>query len=328
MTDASPQADWLDLARETLDIEMEGLQAVRARLGESFNAAVAALAACRGRAVISGIGKSGLIGRKLAATFSSTGTPAFFLHPVEGQHGDLGSIRAADVFIGISNSGRTDELNALLPALRVLGVKIIALTGGGDSPMAALADIVINTAVPREACPLNLAPTSSTTAALAVGDALAVCLIKARNFTEKDFRRIHPGGSLGRRLRAGVSELMHREPPLASIADPAGQAVAALHRGGLGAVLILDGQGIMAGIFTDGDLRRAILGQNFTPERGIGEIMTTSFRFLTPEATAAEALDQMEQAAITVLPVLDREKRPLGVLHLHDLLGKGEIAFS
>ncbi|MDR2502780.1 MAG: KpsF/GutQ family sugar-phosphate isomerase [Deltaproteobacteria bacterium] len=322
------EQNWAELARMTFDIEIEGLQAVKTRLGASFDAAVRLLAACRGRVVISGLGKSGLVGRKLAATFSSTGTPSFFMHPVEGQHGDLGSIRGDDLLIAISNSGKTDELNAILPPLRSLGVRIIALTGGMDSPLAALADLCINTGVPREACPLNLAPTASTTAVLAVGDALAVCLIDAKSFTENDFRRVHPGGDLGRRLRRSICEIMHQHAPTAPRTADFAQAVAALHQGGLGAVLLLDEQGAAAGILTDGDVRRALLNNSFSPAGRAEAHMTANFRHATPDMSAAEVLDHMERASITVMPVLDAHKHPLGMVHLHDLLGKGRINFA
>ncbi|MDR1125286.1 MAG: KpsF/GutQ family sugar-phosphate isomerase [Deltaproteobacteria bacterium] len=321
--------DWLPRAKEALDVEIEGLMAVRGHLGPSFNAAVELLAACTGRVVFSGVGKSGLVGRKLAATFSSTGTPSFFLHPVEGQHGDLGSIRAGDVAVAISNSGCTDELNAILPVLRSLGVKIVCMTGGLNSPLAALSDVVLNAGVPREACPFNLAPTSSTTAVLALGDALAVCLIDYKAFTEKDFQRVHPGGSLGQRLREPVGALMHRESiPTASAGNGLMAAVEALNRGGLGTVLLLDGEGRAAGILTDGDLRRALCAGNYRPETRVAEVMTASFRYAEPGQSAAEVLDVMEARSITVLPVLDAGRRPLGIIHLHDLLGKGKIKFN
>lgn len=320
--------DWAVIAKETIDIEIEGLIAVKNRLGQAFNMAVDTLAACQGRVVITGLGKSGLVGRKLAATFSSTGTPSFFMHPVEGQHGDLGSIREDDAVIAISNSGKTDELNAILPVLQSLGVKIISLTGDPDSPMAHLSDIVINTAVPREACPLNLAPTSSTTAVLAVGDALAVCLIEAKAFTEKDFKRVHPGGALGQRLRQAVNEIMHDTVPAVPVSANMGAAVDALHLGGLGAVLVLDENGSASGILTDGDLRRALLNKRFEQSGQVADIMTKQFRFATQSMTVAEVLDLMEQAAITVIPVLDEARRPVGIIHMHDLLGKGQIKFG
>ena len=321
--------NWIPRAVEALNIEIEGLEAVRDHLDEQFNVAVEILAACKGRVVISGIGKSGLVGRKLAATFSSTGTPAFFLHPVEGQHGDLGSIRAEDVLIAISNSGNTDELNAILPVLRALGVKIIALTGGVDSRMASLSDVVLNTGVPREACPMNLAPTSSTTATLAMGDALAVCLIEYKAFTERDFKRVHPGGSLGQRLREPVDALMQRDSlPLAAMSVSSSQAIEVLNQGGLGTVLLLDGDGRTAGILTDGDIRRALCSGSFKPDAPVAEIMTARFSYAMPGQTVAEVLDLMERRAIMALPVLGGDKKPLGIVHLHDLLGKGKFKFS
>ncbi|MDR2892794.1 MAG: KpsF/GutQ family sugar-phosphate isomerase [Deltaproteobacteria bacterium] len=321
--------DWLPAARQVLDVEIEGLKAVREHLGPSFNEAVDLLAACGGRVVLTGVGKSGLVGRKLAATLSSTGTPAFFLHPVEGQHGDLGSIRPEDVVIAISNSGNTDELNAILPVLRSLGVKIIGLTGGLDSTLATLSDIVLDAGVPREACPFNLAPTSSTTAVLALGDALAVCLIEYKSFTEKDFKRVHPGGSLGQRLREPVDSLMHTENiPVAGREASLAEAVEALNRGGLGTVLLLDPEGRVDGIFTDGDLRRTLCRGSFDPDAPVFESMTRQFCHARPGQNLAEVLDLMESRSITVLPVLDSQRRPLGVLHLHDVLGKGKIRFS
>ena len=319
----------VSLGRAALDIEIEGLQAVRDCLGDSFAQAVMALAACKGRVVICGLGKSGLVGRKLAATFSSTGTASFFMHPVEAQHGDLGSILKEDVIIAISYSGKTEELNAILPPLHSLGVKIIALTGDIGAPLANFADIVINTAVPREACPFNLAPTSSTTAVLAVGDALAVCLIRCRAFTEKDFKRVHPGGALGQRLRQYVAEIMHSDNiPTAGMNSSVGEAAEALNKGGLGAVLLLEKSGAAVGILTDGDLRRALCAGSLRADAPVSAIMTENFRHASKSMRAAEVLDIMEKTAITVLPVLDGDKRPLGMVHMHDLLGKGRIKFG
>lgn len=321
--------NWLKQGKAALDIEIEGIQAVRDRLGPEFSDAVNLLAGCKGRVIISGLGKSGLVGRKLAATLSSTGTPSFFMHPVEAMHGDLGSIRQEDVLIAISNSGHTDELNAILPALRSLGVKILALTGGAESTLASLADVVINTAVPREACPLNLAPTTSTTAVLAVGDALAVCLIECRSFTEKDFRRVHPGGSLGRRLKLHVDDIMRRDGlPIAPLDSTQAEALDALHRGGMGLVMLVDGLGKTAGVLSDGDVRRAFVKGRLDSDAPVSGIMTGVFQYAVPGQLAAELLDKMENRAITVLPVLDGDKKPLGIVHLHDLLGKGAIKFS
>ncbi len=319
--------EWIERGREVLNIEIEGLETVRANLGPSFVEALALLAACSGRVVVSGVGKSGLVGRKLAATFSSTGTPSFFMHPVEGQHGDLGSLRAEDVCIAISNSGRTDELLAILPSLRSLGVKIISMTGKPDSPLAQMADVSINTGVPREACPLNLAPTSSTTAVLAAGDALAACLIDWKNFTENDFKIFHPGGSLGQRLRHKTGELMHGAPPLCPEDQPLAAALEILNQAGFGVVFLTDANGKMSGLFTDGDLRRIICKGLFQAELPAKTVMTSVFSGVTPETPVAEALDLMENKGITVLPVLTETGGVAGVLHLHDVLGKGRIKF-
>lgn len=322
------ERDWVKLAKETLDIEMEGLEAVKKQLGESFNKAVSILAACKGRVIITGLGKSGLVGRKLAATMSSTGTASFFMHPVEGQHGDLGSIRSDDAVIAISYSGKTDELNAILPVLGSLGVKIISLTGGLDSPMAVLSDVVISTRIPREACPLNLAPTTSTTATLAIGDALAVCLIEAKSFTERDFKKVHPGGALGQRLRERVGELMHTVVPTTPLTADFGRALSDVHKGGLGASLIVDDGGRAVGILTDGDIRRSLLDGSFDASCRVSEVMTAKFSHAKPEMTVAEVLNLMEGQAITVLPVLDDNSLVLGIIHMHDLLGKGQIKFE
>lgn len=318
----------LAIARETLDIEIEGIMAVRAALGQSFVQAVELLGRCRGRVIITGIGKSGLVGRKLAATLSSTGTAAFFMHPVEGQHGDLGSIRNGDVVIAISNSGNTDELNAILPVIRSFGVSIIALTGGLQSRMAALSDLVINTAVPREACPMNLAPTSSTTAVLAVGDALAVALIRYKNFTEQDFRVVHPGGSLGQRLRLSIDEIMRTENlPVLPDCTSSAQALDALNRGGLG-TLVLECDGIVCGILTDGDIRRALCRGVYHPDVPVKDIMTVVFTSADSSMKAAEVLDIMERKGITALPVLDAERKLVGIVHMHDVLGKGTVSLA
>lgn len=322
------ERDWAERGRETIDIEIEGLEAAKARLGEPFDRAVKILATCKGRVIITGLGKSGLVGRKIAATLSSTGTASFFLHPVEGQHGDLGSIREDDAVIAISYSGKTDELNAIIPALKSLGVRIVAITGGVNSPLASLADVTLDVGVPREACPLNLAPTSSTTATLAVGDALAVCLIEAKSFTEKDFKRVHPGGALGQRLREPVGELMHKAAPTTPLNADFGRAVADVHNGGMGASLIVDDAGKAVGILTDGDIRRALLRGSFDAARRVAEVMTSKFRHATPDMSAADVLNIMESSAITVLPVLDGQGKVIGIIHMHDLLGKGDIKFE
>lgn len=321
--------DWISVAREAITTEIEGLEELSRNLGPTLSQAIEMLAACTGRVIVSGLGKSGLVGRKIAATFSSTGTPAFFLHPVEGQHGDLGSVRRDDVLIAISNSGKTDELNAIIPALRALGIPVIALTGNMESPLARLADISLNTHVPREACPMNLAPTTSTTATLALGDALAVCLICRKAFTPDDFKLVHPGGALGQRLRYKITELMHtRNVPLIQESAKTADAVRKVDDCGLGAVLLQNDSGTVCGILTDGDVRRALNNGSYSPESPVSAIMTRSFRFATPSQNVADVLDIMEENAILVMPVLTEDKKPLGMVHLHDLLGKGSIKFG
>ena len=320
---------WIERGREVITIEMEGLAKVREQLGPSFAAAVELLANCKGRVAITGIGKSGLVGRKIAATLSSTGTPTYFLHPVEGAHGDLGAVRESDVIIAISYSGKTDELNAILPSLRALGAKVIAITSGLRSPLAELSDVVIDCGIPREACPMNLAPTSSTTAALALGDALAVCLIDIKSFTAKDFRRYHPGGALGQRLSLLVADLMHTgDAPLAEDSVSLGTALNILDKSGYGAVILTDGLNRLTGILTDGDVRRVLCRGTLDLESPVAGVMTRSPRHAFVGMSAAELVDIMEQKAITVLPVVNEEGKVAGIIHLHDILGKGRIKFA
>ncbi|WP_084185149.1 KpsF/GutQ family sugar-phosphate isomerase [Desulfonatronum thiodismutans] len=321
--------DWLALGREVLDVEIAGLVAVRDDLGRGFLDALETLAECSGRVVVIGLGKSGLVGRKIAATLSSTGTPAFFLHPVEGAHGDLGMIRPEDVALAISNSGETDELNVILPTLRSLGVRVVALTKNERSSLAGLSDIVVKVVVPKEACPLGLAPTASTTAALAVGDALAVCLIHWKRFDACAFRRCHPGGTLGQRLRLLIQDVMHRENlPIVRSGVALAQTLTVLNSGGLGTVAVVDDQGRLSGILTDGDVRRMVCQERLDPTASVDSVMTKSPRSVYPDQTAALALDVMESAAITVLPVVDAEGLLQGMVHLHDLLGKGGVKFA
>ena len=321
--------DWIQRGKDVLGIEIEALQSVRDRLGSPFSEAVNLLAACKGRVAITGIGKSGLVGRKIAATLSSTGTPAYFLHPVEGAHGDLGAVREGDVIIAISYSGRTDELNAILPALRGIGARIIALTSGLHSPLAELSDVVVDATIPREACPMNLAPTSSTTATLALGDALAVCLMDIKAFSPKDFRRFHPGGALGQRLSLSVADLMHTtDVPVASDAASLGEALAELDKRGFGAVILTDASGRLTGILTDGDVRRIFCRGGADPRQPVSGFMTACPRFATTAMSAAELMDIMERKAITVLPVADEKLMVTGIVHMHDLLGKGQIQFA
>ncbi|MFP4167297.1 MAG: SIS domain-containing protein [Desulfonatronovibrionaceae bacterium] len=321
-------AKWLDIGRRVLETEIQGLKQVRQDLDEGFVRALEILAGCTGRIVISGVGKSGLVGRKTAATLSSTGTPSFFLHPVEGAHGDLGMIREEDVIIAISNSGETDELNAIMPAIKSLGTRVVVLTSNPDSSLGRMADAAIRVRVPREACPLGLAPTASTTAALAVGDALAVGLIEIKSFSKKDFQKNHPGGTLGQRLAMRVSDLMHRESlPVAEQGASLKEALDILNYHGLGTVL-LTSEGRLKGILTDGDVRRIVCSGNLEPDRPVREYMTADPRKVTPETSAARAMDLMEEKAITVIPVVDGSEILCGLVHMHDLLGKGRLKFS
>ncbi|PKN42541.1 MAG: KpsF/GutQ family sugar-phosphate isomerase [Deltaproteobacteria bacterium HGW-Deltaproteobacteria-18] len=329
MAGAGTQTDWLAKAREVLDIEVSGLIAVRDRLDDSFVRALEIMAGCSGRVVITGLGKSGLVGRKIAATLSSTGTPSFFLHPVEGAHGDLGMIRHEDVIVAISNSGETDELNNILPSLKSLAGHVISLTGGTQSTMARLSDVVIDTSVPCEACPLGLAPTSSTTAALAVGDALAVCLIDWKSFALDDFRRFHPGGALGQRLTRKVEELMRSSQlPVVPSGASLEQALAVLNAGGLGCVCVLDGEGHLLGLLTDGDVRRLVCANRLVMDAVVNSVMTASPLRATCGQKAAEVLDIMESRAITVLPVVASDQTLTGMVHMHDVLGQGRVKFS
>lgn len=320
---------YLTLGREVLSDEMNGIAAVSDRLGEEFDRALTVLAACKGRLVITGIGKSGLVGRKLAATFSSTGTAAFFMHPTEAAHGDMGCLRQGDVVLAISNSGETAELSAILPMLRTLSVEVIALTGNPVSSLGRFARVIINTAVPKEACPLGLAPTASTTAVLALGDALAVCLMHLKGFTEKDFLAVHPGGNLGQRLRLSVAEVMRTwNIPAGEKGLAQEEALKRLDSGKLGALLVIDHERHIQGILTDGDVRRALCAGTYNATAPVGNIMTCDPLCASLDDNVAALLDMMERKSITVLPVVDIRRAVLGVVHMHDLLGQGTVSFS
>jgi arabinose-5-phosphate isomerase len=317
-------------AQEVLEIEAQGILGLIPRLGPAFEKAVEAIYELKGRVILTGIGKSGIVARKIVATLNSTGTPALFLHPVEAMHGDLGMVTSKDIVLAISNSGETGELVIILPSLKRLGAKLIAFTGNQDSALARECDLVIDVGVEKEACPLGLVPTTSTTAALAMGDALAVALIKRRQFNHKDFRRFHPGGSLGERLAVKVSEVMLTGPqvPRVSSRQTVLDAVQEMDTKDLGVTLVTDGEEhFLLGIITDGDLRRLIKRQAPLKDMKAGEVMTAHPIAITPEALASEALELMERHLITVLPIVDRQKKVLGILHLHDLLGKGEFKF-
>ena len=329
MTASHASKDAVAAALDVFSVEMGGLETVKSKLGQPFADAVAMLAACTGRVVVTGLGKSGLVGRKIAATFSSTGTPSFFLHSVEGAHGDLGAIRVGDVVIAISYSGKTAEVAALIPALRSLGAGIVAMTGDPSSPLAKMADVHLDVAIPREACPMNVVPTASTTATLVMGDALAVALMHAKAFTVDDFKRFHPGGSLGQRLRLKISEVMHTQN-LPVVLESASMAatLAVLDKGGLGAVLVTDAGGKLVGIVTDGDIRRKLSRNELDMAGSAASIMTKHPRHGDVDNSVAELLDLMEQHSITVLPVTREDGTLLGVIHLHDLLGKGTVHFT
>ncbi len=319
----------VEAAKEVLLIEEEGLAAVRERIGDEFVQAVETILAGGGRLVITGIGKSGLVGQKIAATLNSTGTASFFLHPVEAMHGDLGMVMAEDVILAISYSGETAELNSLLISLKKRGNRIIAMTGGENSSLAAAADIVLNIQVPREACPLGLAPTASTTATLAMGDALSVVLLNRKKFQVEDFRQNHPGGSLGQRLKVRVTEVMLSGAEIPAIKPDARatQAVRELNEKNKGVVVVVGSDGEVLGIVTDGDVRRAVVTGRELKDAAVTELMTPNPICILPDRLAADALSIMQRHEITALPVIDAGKRLLGLLHLHDLLGKGEFRF-
>ena len=312
----------LQLARETLDIEAEALMGLKSRLDARFSQAVQMMLNVQGRVVVTGMGKSGHIGSKIAATLASTGTPAMFVHPGEASHGDLGMIKAIDLVLAISNSGESDELVSILPVLKRLGVPLIAMTGGLTSALAQHANLVLDSSVSKEACPLNLAPTASTTAQLALGDALAVALLDARGFKAEDFARSHPGGSLGRRLLTHVSDVMRKDDQVPSVLPSASfsELMQEMSRKGLGASAIVNEAGHILGIFTDGDLRRLI-------EKGLDlrllkaqDVMHANPRTVNLNALAVEAAELMEQFKITSVLVVNDANALCGALNTNDLM--------
>ena len=312
----------LALARATLDIEARALDALKERQGEGFVAALGAILACRGRVVVMGMGKSGHVGRKVAATLASTGTPAFFVHPGEASHGDLGMVTEGDVVLAISNSGESDEIAAIVPAIKRLGARLIAMTGHVESSLGRHADIVISSAVDQEACPLNLAPTASTTAQMALGDALAVALLDARGFREEDFARSHPGGSLGRKLLMHVVDLMRSGDavPRVDAATVMSEMLHEMTTKGLGFTAVCDADGRIAGIFTDGDLRRLIeTGADLRAMRA-GDVMSAAPKLVRDDALAVEAAELMERHRVTGLLVVDGNGRLVGAINSNDLM--------
>jgi arabinose-5-phosphate isomerase len=318
--------------RRVLRIEADAILALISRLDDpsassGFVRAVEILRDCRGRVALTGMGKSGSVAQKIASTLASTGTPAFFLHPAEGGHGDLGMLVRGDVVVAVSNSGETDELIELLPAIKRLGLKLIALVGGPSSTLARQSDVAIDVSVAEEACPMVFAPTASTTAALAMGDALAVALLEERGFTEEDFAILHPAGSLGRRLLWRVLDLMHVGEQLPVVSQEAlmRDAVAEISQKKLGMTAVVDGAGRLTGILTDGDLRRALQKGVDLLQRRVKECMKAGPKTIDREALAAKALEMMERHAITSLLIVDVEGRPEGAIHLHDLLKAGVV---
>ena len=317
---AKPNA--LALARDVLNIEAAAVQSLSSRLDESFISAMNVVLHCEGRVIVSGMGKSGHIARKIAATLSSTGTPAYFVHPAEASHGDLGMITSEDVIIALSYSGESQELLTIVPVIKRQGAKLISMTGNSASSLAKVSDVHLNAAVDKEACPMGLAPTASTTAALALGDALAVALLDAKGFGAEDFARSHPGGSLGRRLLTHVSDIMRTGEQLPMVGSDAmlGEAILEISKKGVGMTAIVDAEQRVLGIYTDGDLRRTLakkLDFNDTPVRSV---MSVNPHRIGPDSLAAEAVQMMEQFNINQMLVVDEQNKLVGALNMHDLL--------
>jgi KpsF/GutQ family protein len=312
-------------AKRVLDTEIAAIAAVRERMQAPFAEACTMLLECKGRVVVSGMGKSGHIGNKVAATLASTGTPAFFLHPAEASHGDIGMITHDDVVLALSNSGETPELLTILPAIKRLGVPLVVMTGKPSSTLAKAANVVLDVSVPEEACPHNLAPTASTTATLAVGDALAVAILEARGFTQEDFARSHPGGTLGRRLLLRIEDVMRTGEQLPAVGPDASlrDGLIEMSRKGLGMTAIVDSQGKVLGIFTDGDLRRTLDRDADLRSKSMADVMTPNPKTVRPDMLAAEAVHLLESSRITQLLVVDDQHVLVGALNVHDLFRAG-----
>jgi len=317
--------DFNKLATRVLEIEARAINDLIAGINNDFSRACELCLECEGRIVVTGMGKSGHIGNKIAATLASTGTPAFFVHPGEASHGDLGMITTKDLVIAISNSGETAEILTLIPILKRIGIPLIAMTGKAKSSLGDAADVILNVAVSEEACPLNLAPTASTTATLAMGDALAVALLESRGFTKEDFALSHPGGSLGRRLLLRVSDLMHGDDdlPVVSESTSLSDGLLEMSRKGLGMTAVTDSNGELAGLFTDGDLRRALDKELDVPATTMADLMVRGCKTVKADMLAAEAVRLLEQNKINGLIVVDDNNHPIGALNVHDLFRAG-----
>lgn len=317
--------DYIAVGKRTIKMELEALEALSTRIDERFHHACELIHQCQGKVIVTGMGKSGHIGNKIASTLASTGTPAFFVHPGEASHGDLGMIAPNDVVIAISNSGNSAEIAAIIPLIQRLHIPLISMTGNSDSPLAKAANVNLDVSVACEACPLDLAPTSSTTVTLVMGDALAVALLEAKGFSAEDFAFSHPGGALGKRLLLKVSDVMHQgnDIPKVSIQASLSQALLEMTQKGLGMTTIVDDTDTLVGIFTDGDLRRTIDSGSDIRSINIADVMNTSPNTIKDTLLAAEALGMMETKSITSLVISNEEKRPLGVIHLHDILRSG-----
>ncbi len=313
--------------KQTFEIEIDAMKKAMNSLGESFAEAVEIILGCKGRVVVIGMGKSGLIGKKIAATLASTGTPAFFMHPAEGMHGDLGMLVKGDVIIGISNSGETEEMKVLLPLIKRLGSKLISIVGRADSTLGRESDCILDASIDKEACPLNLAPTASTTVALAIGDALAVALVECRGFKAEDFAMFHPSGSLGKRLLTTVDDIMHKgsEVPVINENDIVEKAVEEINNKKFGCTAVINDNKELVGIITDGDLRRAITKYSVINSLKVSEIMTCNPKMIKKNELAAKALHIMEEFKISSLFIIDENKTPEGIIHFQDLLQYGLV---
>ncbi len=321
----SRKNDYTSIVRETLRIEADALTFAAESISEDLDKIIETILACSGKLIVTGVGKSGLIGAKMAATFASTGTPSFFLHPTEAMHGDLGMISKEDVVLAISYSGESEELSSILPHVKRFDIPLIGMTKNSASTLGSFSDLVMKIEVQKEACPLDIAPTSSTTLTLALGDALAICLMKARDFKKEDFASFHPGGSLGRQLYVKVEDVMRKETlPIISMDTPLKEAIVSISEGRLGTVLLVDEENRFKGLISDGDIRRALMSPDFSLEMPASALATLNPKTIDDAGMlASDALVLIEKYKIQLLVVVDDEKRILGALHLHDLVEKG-----